>query len=250
MGGNQGSGVTGGAYWQTLFGQQFLRNADLIVDRNLFANLPGGAGNAAVRYNTLTRQFTYDVTSSPGNSGLAAANGSYQRIGVGKQDVSKGVMAIYSAQGGLGNGISIENGNAAGYAPIDFWGTELMGQLAVTGSAFTNGMFASNSVGLAGYGNGGMALVATKGPLKFASGVMAKDEVMRITTDRNIGIGTTIPNAKAILDISSTTQGFLPPRMTTKQRTAISSPAEGLCIYDLTLHKLYVYDGTVWQAAW
>ena len=95
-----------------------------------------------------------------------------------------------------------------------------------------------------------MALVATKGPLKFASGVMAKDEVMRITTDRNIGIGTTIPNAKAILDISSTTQGFLPPRMTTKQRTAISSPAEGLCIYDLTLHKLYVYDGTVWQAAW
>ena len=65
----------------------------------------------------------------------------------------------------------------------------------------------------------------------------------------NIGVGGT-PDASAKVDIQSTTQGFLPPRMTTTQRTAISSPAEGLCVYDLTLHKLYVYDGTTWNAAW
>jgi len=58
------------------------------------------------------------------------------------------------------------------------------------------------------------------------------------------------PAATAVVDLQSTTKGFLPPRMTTTQRTAISAPAEGLTVYDLTLHKLFVYDGTAWQAAW
>ncbi|MEO7044089.1 MAG: hypothetical protein ABI091_02190, partial [Ferruginibacter sp.] len=59
-----------------------------------------------------------------------------------------------------------------------------------------------------------------------------------------------IVNSSAILDLQTTVKGFLPPRMTTSQRTSISSPAEGLCVYDLTLHKLYVWDSTSWQAAW
>ncbi len=63
----------------------------------------------------------------------------------------------------------------------------------------------------------------------------------------NVGIGTTAP--AGALDITSTTKGFLPPRMTTAQRTALTA-VEGLTVYDLTLHKLYVYDGSAWQAAW
>lgn len=66
----------------------------------------------------------------------------------------------------------------------------------------------------------------------------------------SIGNGTTSANASAILDITSTTKGFLPPRGTTTQMNAISSPSEGLVFYDLTVHKLYVYDGTTWQACW
>lgn len=66
----------------------------------------------------------------------------------------------------------------------------------------------------------------------------------------SIGNGTTIADASSIMDIGSTTRGILPPRMTTTQKNAISSPAEGLMVYDTTLHKLYVYDGTTWQAAW
>lgn len=56
--------------------------------------------------------------------------------------------------------------------------------------------------------------------------------------------------ASSIVTLSSTSKGLLPPRMTTSQKNAISSPAEGLTVYDLTLHKLYVYDGSTWQAAW
>lgn len=60
-------------------------------------------------------------------------------------------------------------------------------------------------------------------------------------------LGTASPHASAKVDITSTTQGVVFPRMTTEQRDAISSPAEGLIIYDLTTHKLQVFDGTTWQ---
>jgi hypothetical protein len=63
----------------------------------------------------------------------------------------------------------------------------------------------------------------------------------------SVGIGTTSPSAVSSLDLTSVTKGFLPPRMTTVQRTAITA-VEGLIVYDLTLHKLYCYDGSIWQA--
>ena len=61
-----------------------------------------------------------------------------------------------------------------------------------------------------------------------------------------VGIGTTSPNASAKLDITSTTQGFLPPRMTATQRDAISSPAAGLTIWNATDVELQVYNGSLW----
>ncbi len=45
------------------------------------------------------------------------------------------------------------------------------------------------------------------------------------------GFGTATPAASAIVDMTSTTQGLLPPRMTTAQRNAISSPATGLMLF-------------------
>ena len=46
-----------------------------------------------------------------------------------------------------------------------------------------------------------------------------------------VGIGTSNPNANAVLDITSTTKGLLPPRMTENQRNAITSPSQGLIIF-------------------
>lgn len=59
--------------------------------------------------------------------------------------------------------------------------------------------------------------------------------------------GTTI-DAAAKLQIDSTTKGLLPPRMTTTQRNAISSPPAGLEVYDSTLNKPCFYNGTLWSA--
>ena len=61
-----------------------------------------------------------------------------------------------------------------------------------------------------------------------------------------VGIGTATPDASAKLDIASTTQGFLPPRMTTTQRDAIAGPATGLTIYNTTIKAFQVYNGTAW----
>jgi hypothetical protein len=63
-----------------------------------------------------------------------------------------------------------------------------------------------------------------------------------------VGIGTTNPNASAKLEVTSTTQGFLPPRMTTAQRNAISSPMEGLTIYNTDKKCMEWYiGGNVWH---
>lgn len=64
---------------------------------------------------------------------------------------------------------------------------------------------------------------------------------------QNVGINNTNPDVSAILDVVSTTKGFLPPRMTNAQRAAIASPAVGLIVYctDST-EGLYVYKSTGW----
>ena len=61
-----------------------------------------------------------------------------------------------------------------------------------------------------------------------------------------VGIGTTTPDASAELDVTSTTKGFLPSRMTTTQRNAITSPATGLTIYNTTTNCTEFFNGTIW----
>jgi len=71
---------------------------------------------------------------------------------------------------------------------------------------------------------------------------------MSITSGGNIGIGTSAPATSSKLDVTSTTQGFLPPRMTNTQRLAISSPAVGLMVFVTTTLEegLWVYHSTGW----
>jgi hypothetical protein len=71
--------------------------------------------------------------------------------------------------------------------------------------------------------------------------------LFNLTTGGNLLLGTVTNAASSILTMQSTTQGFLPPRMTTTQRNAIASPATGLVVYDTTLNKLAVYTGATWE---
>lgn len=65
-------------------------------------------------------------------------------------------------------------------------------------------------------------------------------------SQNNIGIGTNNPAPSAMLDVESTTKGFLFPRMTTKQREAINDPALGLFVFDTDLKGPLYFDGGKW----
>ena len=71
-----------------------------------------------------------------------------------------------------------------------------------------------------------------------------------ISTNSNaqvgIGVSTANINPSAQLDVTSTTKGFLPPRMTTTQRNAIVSPASGLVIFNTTTNSLEYKSSTGW----
>jgi uncharacterized protein (TIGR02145 family) len=72
-------------------------------------------------------------------------------------------------------------------------------------------------------------------------------ETARFTNDGKFAVGTSTPDAAAIVDISSTTHGMLIPRMSTTQRDDISSPPEGLLIYNITEDKFDYYTGGAWK---
>ena len=64
-----------------------------------------------------------------------------------------------------------------------------------------------------------------------------------------IGVATANINPSAQLDVTSTSKGFLPPRMTAEQRDAIASPAQGLMIYctNFTIYgETQVFNGEFW----
>lgn len=100
-----------------------------------------------------------------------------------------------------------------------------------------------------GYDNGNFSM-GTYGARDlglFVGNHYGSEELVIKGSTGNVGIGITSPNAAALLHLSSTNKGFLPPVMTTAQKTAITSPPAGLVVYDSTLNKLCVYTGSSWE---
>jgi hypothetical protein len=79
------------------------------------------------------------------------------------------------------------------------------------------------------------------------SGAFSPQNVRAIQSTYGGGyFNTTTPQASAVLQADSTTQGFLPPRMTSAQKNAISSPANGLIVYDTDLVRPCFFNGATW----
>jgi hypothetical protein len=78
--------------------------------------------------------------------------------------------------------------------------------------------------------------------------LMASVWVTIQTFAQGVGINPsgTPPHPSAILDLQSSQQGFLPPRLTTVQRDAIQNPAPGLRIFNLTTLCENYFNGNAW----
>ncbi|WP_462249356.1 hypothetical protein [Ferruginibacter sp.] len=65
---------------------------------------------------------------------------------------------------------------------------------------------------------------------------------------QNIGIGTTTPQASALLEVKSSTGGLLLPRMSNTNRNNITNPPEGLTIFNTSFNRFDQYNGTAWKS--
>lgn len=221
--------------------------------------------------NTNNFETSYTYISSGNSLNYYSLTGAGQLAGTGLNITTAGKVGIgitnpgatldvISPSGGSETGIrlyqAVNNATAnISYTSIDFKVPSGMnGQLFTTASNYFNAWvnLASNSIGLTSYGT--QLFLGSSGYMTFnAGGLTTTDEAMRITSSKNIGIGTSTPSASAILDLTSTTKGFLPPRMTATQASAISSPAKGLILYatdtngTFTSAGLWMYNGTIWK---
>lgn len=157
----------------------------------------------------------------------------------GSQNTAFGAQSLQSVTGtgntALGQFAGQNNTSGAGNIYIGF-------------NAGTYATTQSNLLVISSFDNSNYAGDQTKSIIYGQQSTTTANQIL--TVNGNLGINNITPAATAVVDITSITKGFLPPRMTTTQRTGIASPAEGLTVYDLTLHKLYVFDGTLWQATW
>jgi hypothetical protein len=84
--------------------------------------------------------------------------------------------------------------------------------------------------------------------VKFTGSTGIGDTVTPIVeTNGGVVIGNTSVDSSAIFELSSTSRGFLPPRMTETERTSIATPATALIVYQTDGNEgLYVYKSFGW----
>ena len=171
---------------------------------------PGGA------WNVTSIDIQYNMTA------LGGGFKSHQRSYIHCQNTQTSEDSIYQGTGNSGGiqvynrtGITIANGNYAGGEVLFF---EMRAWRTASGSGCST---ANNKVDI-------FTWIITV-------------HYSQVPDEGSVGIGTTTPATSAILDLTSTTQAFLPPRMTTMQRNAISDPIPGMIIYNTTTQNLELY---------
>jgi hypothetical protein len=81
--------------------------------------------------------------------------------------------------------------------------------------------------------------------------IMVFAVISALTANGQVSINSdnSAPNTSAMLDVKSTTRGFLPPRMNHVERNAIANPSQGLIIWCSTCGaagELQVFNGSLW----
>lgn len=110
--------------------------------------------------------------------------------------------------------------------------------------AITSGVFSGTIAGGTGYTNGGYSNVAFTGGT--GSGATAN---INVAANSINGVTPMLPGTGYVVGDVLSASGLGPGTGFTYTITARTG-AEGLIVYDTTLHKLFCWDGTTWQGLW
>jgi len=236
--------------------------------------LTGPAGAAGTNGAT-GAQGPIGLTGPAGAAGTNGATGPAGAAGVAGPAGPQGIQGLTGPSGAAGTngatgpiGLTGPAGAAGSNGATGPAGPQgIQGLTGPAGAAGTNG--ATGPAGVAGVagpagpqgiqgiqgltGPTGPAGAAATLPTGSASQTLRNDGTTWVAnstlnnTGTAIGIGTASPNASALVEIQSTTQGLLLPTMTLAQKTAITSPATGLLIFQTDgTAGFYYYSGTAW----
>jgi hypothetical protein len=219
---------------------------------------------------TITASKTFSETTTFSKD--AIVNGITVGRGGGNKafNTAIGAGALFSNTGGNNNtaiGASALFSNTEGGGNIAIGGDALalntsgLSNTAIGGGALSNNVTGefNTAIGyLANVASGGLTntTVIGNGASVTASNTiqLGNTAVTNVNTSGGITAGGKIiagassaTSSSAVLEASSTTQGFLPPRLTTTQRDAITGPVAGLTIWNTTNTQLEVFDGSYWK---
>jgi hypothetical protein len=211
-------------------------------------------------------------------SSAGAFSGELSCLGTGLWGNVRGVNFIVKSKNSnassayKGAYFSARIGSAAGRAAsligvqADAWTDDATGGTVGEIAGFKNELLGVTSAGVTATGLFGIKLsdILNTGTITSTYGVYVGDVTTGTQTNKAFsiyssdanalnyfsgvtGVGTSAPNASAKLEIASTTSGVLFPRMTTTQRDAIASPADGLVLYNSTTNKLQVRAAGAWS---
>jgi hypothetical protein len=188
--------------------------------------------------------------------GTTGSNAKLQIVGEGSTSATTSLLVQNSL--GTASLQVADNGNTSLGSPNFNDRLEVYGNILIR---------ANDRIRLAGTSDGNTALYATGGAaaqmnvkngsasvFDFTFGTIgATTRMLRVnshdSTTPSVVVGNNATSvASAVLVAESTTQGFLPPRMTTAQKVTLAATAvAGLMIYDTNLNKLCVYTGAGWE---
>jgi hypothetical protein len=191
-----------------------------------------GSINLSVdQYSVIQNRLTNDYCFNIGSYVFGESSANFQGI-LNAQNVFLGRPARATSTTSItGNGLATSINGMGGYALTDATG----GNLTIAGG-----------IGL-GSGTSGDLIFSTATPTTSGTTLQTLTQRWFIKGSSGILANVSTPNASAQLQVDSTTQGFLPPRMTNAQRLAIATPAVGLMVYCTdVVEGLYINKSTGW----
>ena len=210
-----------GVGYSSLFSNTVGKYNSAVGNKALFNNISGKLNTATGHYSLFTN------TTGDGNTAFGA--GALDLNTTGANNTAVGLNSLLKNT--LGNSNVAIGNNALNANTIGDNNTAIGSEANVLANNLTN----ATAIGYKASVGSNNSIV-----LGSISGVNGA------TVSTNIGIGISNPDKSAALDVTSTTQGFLPPRLTNVQRNAIANPVAGLMIWNKDCSGIEVYNGTQW----